>query len=133
MSGEPILVVDDHVANLKLLDFVLVRQGYEVRTAASAEETLVLLQDWQPRLILLDLQMPGMGGLELTRRLKADPAMRRIVIVAVTAAAMKGDDRTAYEAGCDGYVSKPIDTRALPGLVAELLAKNAPPGGEDGT
>ncbi|MEU7904947.1 response regulator [Actinoplanes sp. NPDC049118] len=132
MPGEPILIVDDHAANLKLLDFVLARPGYEVRTAASAEEALLVLQDWRPRMILLDLQMPGMGGLELARRLKGDPATRPIVIVAVTAAAMKGDDRTALEAGCDGYVSKPIDTRALPGLVADLLAKNPPPDGDDG-
>lgn len=131
MPGEPALIVEDNAASLKLLHFLLARQGYDVRTAADAEEALMLLQDWQPRVILLDLQMPGMGGLELTRRLKADPSRKGIVIVAVTAAAMKGDDRTALVAGCDAYVSKPIDTRTLPILVAELLAKDAPRGGED--
>lgn len=130
MPGEPVLIVDDHPANLKLLDFVLARKGYQVRTAASAEEALIMLPDWQPRMILLDLQMPGMGGLELARRLKADPSTQRILIVAVTGAAMKGDDQIALEAGCDGYVSKPIDARTLPDLVAQLLAENTPQGGD---
>ncbi|MCU7729312.1 response regulator [Actinoplanes sp. KI2] len=122
------LIVDDHPANLKLLDFVLARQGYEVRTAPDAEEALKMLQDWQPRMILLDLQMPGMGGLEMARRLKADPATQGILLVAVTGAAMKGDDQIALEFGCDAYLSKPIDTRTLPDFVAQLLVKSAPPG-----
>ena len=119
--GTPILVVDDHPGNLKLLSFVLVRRGYDVRKAANAEEALRVLQEFHPRLILMDLQLPGMDGLALTRRLKADPAHREIVIVAVTASAMKGDEEKAIEAGCDGYITKPIDTRALPRIVASLL------------
>jgi CheY-like chemotaxis protein len=75
-----------------------------------------------PRLILMDLQMPGMDGFELTRRLKGDAATRHIVIVAITAYAMKGDEEKARAAGCDDYVSKPIDTRALPELIARHLA-----------
>jgi CheY-like chemotaxis protein len=70
----------------------------------------------------MDLQLPGMDGLELTRRLKADPAYRDIVIVAVTASAMKGDEQRAMDAGCDGYVTKPIDTRSMPALVERYLA-----------
>ncbi len=124
MSGETLLVVDDNAANRKLLDFVLSKQGHDVRTAADGEEALAMLREWRPRMILLDLQLPGIDGLEVARRIKADRATRSIVILAVTAYAMKGDERTAIAAGCDGYLTKPIDTRALPGIVADLLARN---------
>ena len=122
MAGEPILIVDDNPANLKLARMLLAGEGFEVCTAIDAEEALVLLQSFRPRLILMDLQMPGMDGFELTRQLKADPATRGIVILALTAYAMKGDEQRAREAGCDGYVAKPIDTRTLPGLLARHLA-----------
>ncbi len=122
MAGEPILIVDDNTANLKLARMLLVGEGFEVRTAAGAEEALALLGDFRPRLILMDLQMPGMDGFELARRLKADPATRRIVVLALTAYAMKGDEERARDAGCDGYVSKPIDTRTLPALIARHLS-----------
>lgn len=122
MAGEPILIVDDNATNLRLARMLLVGEGFEVCTAADAEEALVLLPSFRPRLILMDLQMPGMDGIELTRRLKADPATRGIVVLALTAYAMKGDEERAREAGCDGYVSKPIDTRALPALIARHLA-----------
>jgi CheY-like chemotaxis protein len=121
MNGAPILIVDDNPANLKLARILLATEGYEVRTATDAEEALAVLATWRPRVILMDLQLPGMDGLELTRRLKADPATQRITILALTAYAMKGDEQKAREAGCDGYISKPIDTRALPGLVAGYL------------
>lgn len=122
MAGEPILIVDDNPANLKLARMLLAGEGFEVCTAADAEEALVLLQSFRPRVILMDLQMPGMDGFELARRLKADPATRGIVVLALTAYAMKGDEERAREAGCDGYVSKPIDTRTLPALIARHLA-----------
>jgi len=122
LAGEPILIVDDNPANLKLARVLLASEGYEVRTAADAEEALVVLQSFEPRLILMDLQMPGMDGFELTRRLKAEPTMRRIVILALTAYAMKGDEERVLAAGCDGYIAKPIDTRALPGVIATYLA-----------
>jgi two-component system, cell cycle response regulator DivK len=122
MAGEPILVVDDNPANLRLLRLLLSAGSYEVRTAEGAEDALSVLAGFRPRLILMDLQMPGMDGFELTRLLKADPRTRDIVIVALTAYAMKGDEEKAREAGCDGYVSKPIDTRTLPDLVARHLA-----------
>ncbi len=96
--------------------------GYDVRTAPDAEEALRVLDSFSPRLILMDLQLPGMDGLELTRRLKADPARRGIIIVALTAYAMRGDREKALAAGCDGYVSKPIDTDGLPTVVAAHLA-----------
>ena len=127
MAGEPILIVDDNAANLKLARVLLSGEGYEVKTAADAAEALVLLQNFRPRLILMDLQMPRMDGFDLTRRLKADPEMKGIVILALTAYAMKGDEEKARAAGCDGYVSKPIDTRALPGVIAKLLTHAEPP------
>src|SRR5204863_8060962 len=102
MSRGPILVVDDPPASLKLCKVMLSVDDYEVRTAADAEEALVLLGAVHPGLILMDLQLPGLDGLELTRRLKADPATRDIVVVALTAYAMKGDEQKALDAGCDG-------------------------------
>lgn len=126
MPGEPILVVDDNPGNMKLVSFLLTNRGYKVKTAVSADAAVELLQTFEPRLIVMDLQMPGVDGFELTRRLKTDPRTRHVVIIAVTAYAMKGDERRALEAGCDGYVTKPIDTRTLPGLVAAHLARPTP-------
>jgi two-component system cell cycle response regulator DivK len=122
MAGEAILVVDDNAANAALVSFILKSGGYDVRTAGDAPEALALLQGFTPRLIMMDLQLPGMDGLALTRQLKADPKTSGIVIVALTAYAMKGDEDRARQAGCDGYVTKPIDTRALPRIVSEFLA-----------
>lgn len=121
--GEPILIVDDNATNLKLVRVLLASEGYDVRTALDAEQALQVLATFAPRLILMDIQLPGMDGLELTRRLKADPAHRDAIIVALTAYAMKGDDEKAYAAGCDAYVAKPIDIEALPRQVADLLAR----------
>lgn len=122
MAGEPILIVDDNPTNLKLARVMLAAEGYEVRVAVDAEEALALLAGYRPRLILMDLQLPGMDGLTLTRRLKDDPATRNVAILALTAYAMKGDEEKALRAGCDGYVTKPIDTRTLPLEIARCLA-----------
>jgi two-component system, cell cycle response regulator DivK len=123
MPGDTILIVDDHPTNLKLARVLLAAEGYEVRTAEDAAQALAVLQNFHPRLILMDIQLPGMDGLALTRRLKADPATRDILIIALTAYAMKGDDERAMAAGCDGYVPKPIDTRTLPAVLAQHLAE----------
>jgi CheY-like chemotaxis protein len=123
MSRGPILVVDDQPTNLKLCKVMLAVDGYEVHTAADAEEALALLDVVHPRLILMDVQLPGMDGLELTRQLKADPATREIVVVALTAYAMQGDEQKALDAGCDGYLAKPIDTRLLAATVERYLAQ----------
>jgi len=121
--AERILIVDDNAQNLKLARVVLHAAGYEVQTAIDAEEALETLSVFRPRLILMDIQLPGMDGLELTRRLKADPDRSSIVIIALTAYAMKGDEEKARAAGCDGYITKPIDTDALPRTVAEYLTQ----------
>lgn len=115
------MVVDDNPQNLKLARVALRSEGYDVSTASDAEEALRLLETSKPRLILTDLQLPGMDGLTLTRKLKADPTRREIVVVALTAYAMKGDREKALAAGCDGYITKPIDTAALPELLRAYL------------
>lgn len=130
MAGEPILIVDDNVQNLKLAQVILANEGYHVRTAADAEEALALLRASRPRVILMDLQLPGMDGLQLTRQLKADDATRGIRIIALTAYAMKGDAERAFAAGCDGYVSKPIETGRLPDIVSFHLSGRAEREGE---
>ena len=120
MPGK-VLVVDDNPTNLKLARVVLSAEGLEVRTAASAEDALNVLEAFTPRLILMDVQLPGLDGLELTRQLKADPQRRDIVVLALTAYAMKGDMEKALAAGCDGYMSKPIDPATLCDVVERYL------------
>jgi two-component system cell cycle response regulator DivK len=121
-ADDTILIVDDNATNLKLARVVLELEGYVVRTVADAEEALEVLETFRPRVILMDIQLPGMDGLQLTRKLKADPATREIIIIALTAYAMKGDDLKMLAAGCDGYVTKPIDLDGLPALVAEHIS-----------
>jgi CheY-like chemotaxis protein len=126
---ERVLIVDDNPTNLKLVAYLVKASGYEVDTAVDAESALAAIAANRPRVILMDLQLPGIDGLELTRRLKADPATRDIAIIAVTAYAMKGDEEKAREAGCDDYVTKPIDTRALPALIARHVRERTSSGG----
>lgn len=121
MTGEPILIIDDNPINLKLEKILLAVEGYEIRTASDAEEALKLLESFRPRLIMMDLQLPGMTGLELTAKLKANPKYRDIIIIAITAYAMKGDREKALAAGCDGYVAKPIDTKTFPTVISNYL------------
>jgi CheY-like chemotaxis protein len=123
MAGERILIVDDNATNLKLVAYLMRANGYDVDTALDAEAALEALRTHRPDVILMDIQLPGIDGLELTRRLKADPATREIVIIAVTAYAMKGDQDKALAAGCDDYITKPIDTRTLPETIARHLAR----------
>jgi CheY-like chemotaxis protein len=122
--AERILIVDDNPTNLKLVAYLVKAHGYDVDTASDAHKALAAIAANRPRVILMDLQLPGIDGLELTRRLKADPATSNIAIIAVTAYAMKGDREKALEAGCDDYVTKPIDTRALPELIARHLQRS---------
>jgi two-component system cell cycle response regulator DivK len=123
MPIESILIVEDNDTNLRLFTYLLSSKGYDVRGAGDAPKALQLLQTFPPRLILMDLQLPGINGYELTRTIKADPALRDIAIIALTAYAMRGDEEKARAAGCDGYITKPIETRVFPTRIAEFLAK----------
>jgi CheY-like chemotaxis protein len=121
MSAARILIVDDNAVNLKLAASVLEFAGYEIAEAGDSNEAIDAIQNTPPDLILMDIALPGMDGLTLARKIKGDPATRNIRIVALTAFAMKGDDEKARAAGCDGYISKPIDTRTLAAQVAAVL------------
>jgi len=121
MAGEPVLVVDDNAANLALAEAVLERAGFQVRTAMDAAQMHAVLATFKPRVILMDIQLPDVDGLELTRRLKADPATSDVKVIALTAYAMKGDEQKALAAGCDGYITKPISTRELGPTVAKYI------------
>jgi CheY-like chemotaxis protein len=121
MANNSVLIVEDTPVNLKVMRVLLTRQGFDVRTATTAEEALQVLKEFTPRVVLTDIQLPGMDGLELIRRLKSDPSTHDTIVLAVTAFAMKGDEAKAFEAGCDGYVTKPIDTRTFPVLIRQYL------------
>lgn len=118
-----ILIIDDNPMNLKLASDVLELDGFQVTRAVDAEQAQDMLQQALPDLILVDIALPGMDGLTLTRHLKAMPRFRHVPMVALTAFAMKGDDRKAFDAGCSGYITKPIDTRRLGALVREQLQR----------
>jgi CheY-like chemotaxis protein len=117
-----ILIVDDHPLNLKLASEVLAAEGFEIEQARDADEAIVSVARDPPDLVLMDLALPGMDGLTLTRKLKDEYGLARVPIVALTAFAMKGDAEKALAAGCDGYITKPIDTRSLPLQVVEFLS-----------
>jgi len=123
MVGEIILIVEDNPINLKLAKVLLSAEGYEVHVAINAAEALQVLTSCHPALILMDLQLPGKNGLDLTRELKSDPNCKDIVIVARTAYAMKGDEAKAKAAGCDGYMTKPISVATFPGQIADYIKK----------
>ncbi len=123
MANEPVLIVDDNPTNLKLLKVIMTYEGYEVRTATDANEALQVLQEFHPALILMDIQLPGMDGLELTRKLRSNSIYENTVIIAVTAYAMKGDEEKTLAAGCNSYMSKPLDMKKLRSLVAEYFSK----------
>jgi CheY-like chemotaxis protein len=116
-----ILVVDDNEAGSFLARSVLEREGFQVESAGTADEVLERLSVHTPDLILMDVQLPGQDGLSLTRQLKKDPSTAAIPIVALTAHAMAGDEDAAFDAGCTGYISKPINTRTLGDQVREFL------------
>lgn len=121
MPCESILIVDDNATNLKLARVILAAVGFEIATAGDAGEALAQLDMRSPDLVLMDVQLPGMDGLELTRRIKGDPRHRQVLVVALTAYAMKGDEERARAAGCDGYITKPIDPDTFADTVAAHL------------
>jgi len=123
MAGARILVIEDNPLNLELVRALLEVHVDEVIDAGNAEDGIERARMVQPQLIFMDLSLPGTDGLAATQLLKADAATRHIPVVALTAHAMKGDDERALQAGCDGYLTKPIDTRAFPAVVARFLAR----------
>jgi CheY-like chemotaxis protein len=131
--GARLLIVDDNGVDLKLQSELLRIAGFDTLTALDAQSAQSLLRTLIPDLILMDIALPGMDGLQLTRLIKSEPRLRHVPVVALTAYAMKGDDRMAADAGCDAYITKPIDTRRFPEQIAALLraarlrASSAPP------
>ena len=119
--SQNILVVEDNDRNRRLLKILLSSKGYNVIEATTGEEAMNCLKDQKPDLILMDIQLPKVDGLALTREIKSNVETRNTPIIAVTAYSMKGDKERILEAGCDAYVSKPINTRELPLLIEELL------------
>jgi two-component system, cell cycle response regulator DivK len=117
-----ILVVEDNLLNLELVTDLLEAAGFIVCRALTAEEGLCAVRERSPDLILMDLSLPGLDGLAATKALRADPATRHLTIIALTAHAMKGDEAIALGAGCDGYLTKPIDTRTFAAKVAAFVA-----------
>lgn len=124
MAGAKILIVEDNPVNLELAKDILENHGFDVLSAVNGLEALQTVQNLLPDLILMDLQLPGMSGLTVIETLKADPATAHIPVVAVTAFAMSTDENRARAAGCIGFITKPINTREFPRLVAEFLEIN---------
>ncbi len=122
MVEKKILLVEDNPVNRRLAEFLLRSQGYQVRAATNAQEAFDTIKAERPDLILMDVQLPGMDGLEATRKLKAEPTTRDIPVVAVTSYAMKGDREKALAAGCSGYITKPIDKDTFVREVATVLS-----------
>ena len=125
MSAPCVLIVDDNAINIDLVRCVLDADGFKVESVQDPRLAVEHIAQSRPDLILMDIQMPGIDGLELTRRLKSDPAMRGIVVVAFTAYAMKGDEARLRSAGCDAYLSKPIDVATFAQTVRAHLRAGA--------
>lgn len=119
--GKRILVIEDHEDNRRILRDLLSSAGFELIEAMTGDEGVAMAQEHRPDLILMDIQLPGLDGYQATRRIKADPALRQIPVIAVTSFALSGDDVKAYEAGCDGYVTKPYSPRQLLAKVREYF------------
>jgi two-component system cell cycle response regulator DivK len=125
MTAPLVLIVEDNPRNLKLVRDVLRHAGYATLEAGCAEEGLELAREQNPSVVLMDVQLPGIDGVEALRRLRADPATAALPVVAVTAFAMEADRARLLAAGFDGYIEKPISVRALPGQVAALVGAPA--------
>jgi len=122
MTRNRILIVEDNLLNLELATDLLEANGFVVSSAQTAEEGLRMARELLPDLVLMDFSLPGMDGLSATKNLKANPATRHLAVVGLTANAMKGDEETALNAGCDGYLTKPIDTRTFVATVTKFIA-----------
>jgi CheY-like chemotaxis protein len=124
MSARKILVVEDNDMNMQLVEFLLEEGGYDIVKAASGEEALAITRDGTngtPDLILMDIHLPGMDGLSVVREMKSNAKTARVPILALTAHAMRGDKDRFLEAGCDGYISKPIDVKTFIAAIEQYL------------
>jgi len=130
MAGKTILIIEDNLLNLELATDLLEANGFSVLQAQNAEVGLRLAREAMPTLILMDLSLPGMDGLQATKALKSDPATRHLIVIALTAHAMKGDQEVALNASCDGYLTKPIDTRIFVDTIASII-KDSESGGKN--
>jgi len=124
MESKTILIIEDNQLNLKLVKTLLQIAKHQVLEAGDAENGLEIAKEQLPDLILMDIQLPGMSGLEATRIIKQDPKLMGIPVVALTSFAMQGDEEKAMEAGCEGYITKPINTREFTKTVAQYYPKN---------
>jgi CheY-like chemotaxis protein len=122
MTGKKILIIEDSLLNLELATDLLEANGFVVSSAQTAEEGLRMAREILPDLVLMDLGLPGMDGLGATKELKTNPVTRHLTVVGLTANAMKGDTEIALKAGCDGYLTKPIDTRTFIASLTRLIA-----------
>ena len=121
-----VLVIEDNPANMTLSTCLLESAGHTVLSATDAEAGLTIARSAQPNLILMDIQLPGMDGLEATALLKGDAATRAIPVIALTALAMKGDEERIRAAGCDGYIAKPLAYKEFLAMISQLLTPTAP-------
>jgi len=119
-----VMLVEDNQMNSRLVEYVLERDGFEVTTLTSAEEAVRMAAENTPDIILMDIQLPGMDGLEATRRLKANPLTAKVPVVVITAHAMRGDEERVRAVGCEGYVTKPINTRELADTIRKYLVQD---------
>ena len=120
---DKILVVEDNPMNMRLIEMTLSTRNYTLLKATDGQEALDIAKRERPDLIIMDINLPGMSGLEVTKRLRETPALSDTPIIGITAYAMMGDREKVLESGCDVYLSKPINTRELPVIIAEMLAQ----------
>ena len=119
-----VLVVEDNEMNMQLVEYLLEEGGFQILKATSGEDALQIANSDIPDLILMDIHLPGMDGLTVVREMKAAENTRRIPILALTAHAMRGDRDRFLEAGCDGYISKPIDVKTFVASIEKYIVKN---------
>ncbi len=124
MRKEKVMVVEDNPQNMKLLEMLLRAKSYTLLKAHDGEEALDMATREQPDLIVMDIQLPKMSGIEVTKQLRQMPVFRHTPIIALTAYAMRGDKERFLEAGCDAYLSKPISVRELPGIIDQMLQEH---------
>lgn len=121
MPAPALLLVEDDEASRKLIRTVLGSKGYEIKETDTIEAARRILHEMSPAVVLLDMRLKDGYGLDLARYIRAEPRLSQVPIIAITAQALKGDEQRILEAGCDTYLSKPIDTRALPGMVERFV------------